>query len=137
MLLIKKGDINGARLHFSKGLRLEPNSKFAYDSREYLKQIGPLTMVENFGSYLRNERELRGIPLEEIADSTKINMRFLQALESNDYEKLPAGEVFIKGYIRSYAKTIGTNVDEILAIVPITEGSPLKVVRAPTHIIVF
>ena len=43
--------------------------------------------MENFGSYLRNERELRGIPLEEIADSTKIHMRFLQALESNHYDK--------------------------------------------------
>jgi len=71
-------------------------------------------MVENFGNYLKHERELRGIPLQEIADNTKIPMRFLQALENNDLDELP-GEVFIKGYIRSYAKILGTNVDEILA----------------------
>ncbi|MFQ5673880.1 MAG: RodZ domain-containing protein [Nitrospinales bacterium] len=71
-------------------------------------------MVKDFGSYLKHERELRGVPLQEIADSTKIPVRFLQALESNDLDELP-GDVFIKGYIRSYAKTLGTNADEILA----------------------
>ena len=82
-------------------------------------------MVKNFGSYLRNERELRGIPLEEIADNTKIHMRFLEALENNHYDKLP-GEVFVKGYIRSYAKTIGTDVEEILAIYDESAGKEKK-----------
>ena len=70
-------------------------------------------MVENFGLYLKHERELRGVPLEEIAGTTKIHIRFLQALENNHFDELP-GEVFIKGYIRSYAKTIGSDVDEML-----------------------
>jgi cytoskeleton protein RodZ len=58
-------------------------------------------MVENFGSYLKHERELRGVSLEEISGATKIHIRFLQALEDNQFDELP-GEVFIKGYIRSY-----------------------------------
>ncbi len=70
-------------------------------------------MVENFGLYLKHERELRGVPLEEIAGVTKIHIRFLKALEENHFEELP-GEVFIKGYIRSYAITIGSDVDEVL-----------------------
>ena len=70
-------------------------------------------MVENFGSYLKHERELRGVPLEEIARITKIHIRFLQALEDNKFDELP-GEVFIKGYIRSYANIIGSDVDEML-----------------------
>ena len=70
-------------------------------------------MVENFGSYLKQERELRGVPLEEISSTTKIHIRFLQALEDNRFDELP-GEVFIKGYIRSYAKTIGSDVEEML-----------------------
>tara|TARA_B100000686_G_scaffold354854_1_gene467710 strand:- start:3964 stop:4755 length:792 start_codon:yes stop_codon:yes gene_type:complete len=77
--------------------------------------------MDNFGSYLRNERESRGVPLEEIADNTKINLRFLLALENNDYDQLP-NEVFIKGYIRSYAKTIGGNADEMLAIYEESDG---------------
>jgi cytoskeleton protein RodZ len=72
-------------------------------------------MVENFGSYLKHERELRGVPLEEISGATKIHIRFLQALEDNNFDELP-GEVFIKGYIRSYANTIGSDVEEMLNI---------------------
>jgi len=71
-------------------------------------------MSEDFGSYLKHERELRGVPLDEIAQSTKISIRFLRALEENRFEDLP-GEVFIKGFIRSYGQAIGSNVDELLA----------------------
>ncbi|MFQ5450413.1 MAG: RodZ domain-containing protein [Nitrospinaceae bacterium] len=70
-------------------------------------------MVENFGLYLRHERELRGVPLEEIAGATKIHIRFLQALENNHFDELP-GEVFIKGYIRSYAKAIGSSAEDMI-----------------------
>jgi len=70
-------------------------------------------MVENFGSYIKHERELRGVPLEEISRITKIHIRFLEALEDNRFDELP-GEVFIKGYIRSYANIIGSDVDEML-----------------------
>ncbi|MBC8288004.1 MAG: helix-turn-helix domain-containing protein [Nitrospinae bacterium] len=72
-------------------------------------------MVENFGSYLKHERELRGVPLEEISGATKIHIRFLKALEENSFDELP-GEVFIKGYIRSYADIIGSDVEEMLNI---------------------
>ena len=70
-------------------------------------------MFENFGLFLKHERELRGVPLEEIAEATKVHIRFLEALENNDFERLP-GEVFIKGYIRSYARAIGFNAEEMI-----------------------
>jgi len=70
-------------------------------------------MIENFGSYIKHERELRGVPLEEISRITKIHIRFLEALEDNRFDDLP-GEVFIKGYIKSYANIIGSDVDEML-----------------------
>ncbi len=81
-------------------------------------------MVENFGSYLKHERELRGVPLEEISGATKIHIRFLQALEDNKFEELP-GEVFIKGYIRSYANIIGSDVEEMLNIYEESVGNKL------------
>jgi cytoskeleton protein RodZ len=71
-------------------------------------------MSEDFGSFLKHERELRGVPLDEIAQSTKISIRYLRALEESRFEDLP-GEVFIKGFIRSYGQAIGSNVDELLA----------------------
>ena len=73
-----------------------------------------MTTINDFGLFLKHERELRGIPLEEIANTTKVHMRFLTALENNNFDEFP-GEVFIKGYIRSYAKSIGANVETILS----------------------
>lgn len=71
--------------------------------------------MESFGAQLKHERQLRGIPLEEIAGATKIHLRFLQAIEENRFEDLP-GEVFIRGYIRSYAETIGSDADQMLKV---------------------
>ena len=95
-------------------------------------------MVENFGSYLKHERELRGVPLEEISGTTKIHIRFLKALEENSFDELP-GEVFIKGYIRSYANTIGSDVEEMLNIYKESvelnnqENSPVETSSFNTH----
>ncbi len=71
-------------------------------------------MAEDFGSYLKSERELRGVTLEELHSKTKIPVRYLKALEKNQFDELPE-EVFIKGYIRSFAKIIGAKEDELLS----------------------
>jgi len=71
-------------------------------------------MAEDFGSYLKSERELRGVTLDELNSKTKIPVRFLQALENNQFDELP-GEVFIRGYIRSIAKVIGAQEYEVLS----------------------
>ena len=71
-------------------------------------------MVEDFGSYLKSERELRGVTLEEINSKTKIPSRYLQALENNQFDELPE-EVFIRGYLRSISHVIGAQEDEVLS----------------------
>lgn len=71
-------------------------------------------MAEDFGSYLKSERELRGVTLDELYSKTKIPVRHLQALENNQFDELPE-EVFIRGYIRSVAKVIGAQEDEVLS----------------------
>jgi cytoskeletal protein RodZ len=71
-------------------------------------------MTENFGAYLKSERELRGVTIDEVASVTKIHARYLHALENNQFEKLP-GEVFIIGFIRSIAKVIGADENELLS----------------------
>jgi len=82
-------------------------------------------MVENFGLHLKHERELRGVSLEEIAESTRIHIRFLKALENNDLDQLP-GEVFIKGYIRSYARVIGFDSEEMVNVYDESVGRSRK-----------
>jgi cytoskeletal protein RodZ len=69
--------------------------------------------MPSFGEYLKRERELREISLREISDETKISYRYLEALEEDNTAKLPA-EVFVKGFIRSYAGYIGLDADEAI-----------------------
>ena len=69
--------------------------------------------MASLGHELKRERELRGISLQEIADTTKISMRFLQALEEDKLDILP-GEFFIKNIISAYAKTLGLEKDPVL-----------------------
>lgn len=59
-----------------------------------------------FGRYLRAQREVQQISLWEIAASTKIPLESLKNLENGSWEALPA-EVFVRGFIRSYAQYVG------------------------------
>jgi cytoskeleton protein RodZ len=69
--------------------------------------------VDTFGEQLKHERESRKVALDEIARSTKIRVRYLQALEDGQHERLP-GIVFAKGYVRAYAETIGADPDRLV-----------------------
>lgn len=55
---------------------------------------------------LASIREQRGLTLEEIARSTRIAPRFLQAIETEEFAMLPGG-VYNTSYIRQYARAIG------------------------------
>jgi cytoskeleton protein RodZ len=68
----------------------------------------------SFGDKLRREREMRGVTLDEIAESTKISRRHLESLEKEDFESLPGG-VFNKGFVRAYARFLGINEDQAVA----------------------
>ena len=67
-----------------------------------------------FGDRLRREREMRGITLEEITESTKISRRHLEALEGEHFDQLPGG-VFNKGFVRAYARFLGIDGDQVVA----------------------
>jgi cytoskeletal protein RodZ len=69
--------------------------------------------MSTFGEELRRERKLRGFRLREVADATKINLRYLEALEGNDFEHLPGG-VFNRGFVRAYSQFIGVDPDAMV-----------------------
>jgi cytoskeleton protein RodZ len=69
------------------------------------------TVTSDFGGKLRQARERRGIPLRQIAATTKISVAALEALERNDTSKLPGG-IFSRAFVRSYAIEIGLDPDE-------------------------
>ncbi len=84
---------------------------------------------ESFGQYLKQQRELRQISLEEISNGTKISVRLLNALEEEDWDAMPA-QVFIKGFIRSYAEYIGLDPSDTLLRY---EATKLPETEAPTE----
>lgn len=59
-------------------------------------------------------RKRAGVSLEEIAHRTKIGSRFLQAIEEEEFEKLPGG-IFNTSYLRQYAQAIGYDEDALVA----------------------
>jgi transcriptional regulator with XRE-family HTH domain len=65
------------------------------------------------GSTLKERREQLGIHLEDIENSTKISKRYLRAIESGNWDKLP-DMVYTRGFIRSYARELHINVDSLL-----------------------
>jgi len=67
-----------------------------------------------FGERLQREREMHGITLEEMSESTKISSRCLRALETEDFAKLPGG-IFNKGFVRAYARHVGIDEDQAVA----------------------
>jgi len=69
--------------------------------------------MDSFGEYLKRERELRGITLDEISKSSNISKTYLMYLEDDNFENLPA-DVFIKGFIRSYAENTGMDGNEAI-----------------------
>ena len=67
--------------------------------------------ASDFGSRMRHVREQRGLSLRHIAQTTKLSMSALEALEHNDISRLPGG-LFSRAFVRSYAAAIGADPEE-------------------------
>lgn len=78
--------------------------------------------MASFGVRLKEEREQRGVTLEEISQSTKIGTRLLQALEEEHFDQLPGG-IFNKGFIRAYARFLGLDEEQAIADYLVASGS--------------
>jgi cytoskeleton protein RodZ len=68
----------------------------------------------SLGPYLRSVREQQGIDLQDIVSSTKIQPKFIEAIEADDYKQLPKGP-FVVGFLRSYAQCLSLDADEVVA----------------------
>jgi cytoskeleton protein RodZ len=67
----------------------------------------------DFGSMLRAARERRGVSLRQIANSTKISVSMLDALEHNDISRLPGG-IFSRAFVRSFAVEVGLDPEQTI-----------------------
>src|SRR3974377_212439 len=75
-----------------------------------------------FGERLKRERELREVTPEEITSRTRIAFRFLEALENEEWEKLPGG-AFNRGFVRSIARYLGLDEEALLAEYDLAHGT--------------
>lgn len=69
--------------------------------------------MESPGEHLKREREIRKVSIAKIFEATRVPMKFLEALEADEYDTLPH-PAFVKGFIRSYCKVLG--LDETDAV---------------------
>jgi len=67
------------------------------------------------GDRLFEERQRKGLTLEEVADATKIRKEFLLAIEKSDYSKLPS-VAYAQGFVRNYVKFLKLNEKKMLAL---------------------
>ncbi len=72
-------------------------------------------MKQHFGSYLREAREARNVGLDRVSRVIKVPESSLRLLEAGKLEDLPP-EVFVRGYIRSYARAVGVDEQEPLRL---------------------
>jgi cytoskeleton protein RodZ len=64
------------------------------------------------GETLRRERLKRNLDFEHISSELKISTRFLEAIENDQYDRLPGG-VFAKSFVRQYARLLGLDEEEL------------------------
>lgn len=65
------------------------------------------------GKILEKRREELGLSQGRVADVMHLTAHYIMALETDQYDKLP-GKTFVKGYLRSYSKLLGADVDEVM-----------------------
>ena len=66
------------------------------------------------GDKLRSAREAKGLSIADIEKTTKIQSRYLTAIEQNDFDKLP-GDFYVRAFIRQYAQIVGLDGKELLS----------------------
>jgi cytoskeleton protein RodZ len=89
------------------------------------------------GDTLRRERLRRNLELDEISRELKISAKFLEAIEDEQFDKLPRG-VFAKSFVRQYARLLGLDEDELAegvqrAVDPPSGGAPAGGVLFAEH----
>lgn len=94
--------------------------------------------TETVGSTLRQRREKKRMSIAEVSRVTRIPVSTLESIEQDHFDDLP-GEVFVKGFLKSYAQSVGLEADDIVArytasrrvstVVPLPVASPVQAAR--------
>jgi cytoskeletal protein RodZ len=69
--------------------------------------------MELIGARLKKARKGANFSLQDISDRTKISLRFLAAIENDDFSALP-GRVYIFGFTRAFARAVGLDEESLV-----------------------
>lgn len=69
--------------------------------------------METVGEILKNAREKKGLTIESLEKKTRIVSRYIEALENNEFDKLP-GEIYVKGFIKTISDKLLLDSDKVL-----------------------
>ena len=95
-------------------------------------------MDQTFGARLRAQREQQQVALAAIAEETKISVALLEGLERDDVSRWPGG-LFRRSYVRTYARRIGLDPEQVLREFldrhpdPVAEASPVEAIAQATE----
>jgi cytoskeletal protein RodZ len=94
---------------------------------------------DTVGQFLRRQRETKRMSIEEVSRATRVPMASVEKIEADQFDELP-GEVFVRGFLKSYAGAVGVDPDEVLArytasrrvawVTPLPLTSPTKPARS-------
>ncbi|WP_088072223.1 helix-turn-helix domain-containing protein [Gottfriedia luciferensis] len=76
--------------------------------------------MTELGKFLREAREAKGLSIDDVQELTKIQKRYLEAIEEGNYDILP-GQFYVRAFIRQYAETVGVDVSSFLIEKPVVE----------------
>lgn len=84
------------------------------------------------GAKLRQERVGQGLTVDDISRETKIALRFLEAIEEDDFSKLP-GLIFARNFVRQYSLALKLDPDPLLAELPKQDEATVQLPNPPVH----
>jgi cytoskeletal protein RodZ len=94
--------------------------------------------MPSVGQYLRELREQRKMSVEEVSRATRVPVASVERIEADRFDELP-GEVFVRGFLKSYARSLGVPPDDVLArytasrrvawVTPLPIAAPTKPAR--------
>lgn len=97
------------------GIQLPPHAPAppvpAPPARSDLEQL--LDIHGPSGAYLKSAREARGMSVPELSEVTRINQRYLEAVEAEDFAALPP-TAFVRGYVREIARTLELDEERVV-----------------------
>lgn len=92
-------------------------------------------LIENqptSGAKLKQLREAKDLSIQDVATQLRLDLQVIEALEENNYDRFPA-DTYIRGYLRSYAKLVGADGDEIISLYKSEAPGPPEIIPDVKH----